>query len=530
MALPYDKQFPVFARGDVRELILAAYRIGLQGQTNPDTGLLFTEGEIAAATMKGSSRWVEADAIDQAEQGSQHRAVWLAMQNRPDLASTAALKNIWGPLYLPGGYLPASGGSGPVLATAQVGVPWTGSTTLPDTTPGVVYGTDPSGRRYQVLFSAVTDSAGQVELTVAALDPGPDSNIEAGVEITWANAPVGADLKATVSSDFTGGNNAENDADFSKRLIRAIRHKQAAGNNAQMAAWAEGAAGNAVERAFVYACAFHAGSTLVVPVQKRGAIKGPTGRAPTLATLAAVRAVVVPPGSTVVPAPPHVVVVPPVRVATNMVISLALPKGQSSGWTDFQPWPGQSAGTPASVTAITNQTHFQITSLLALPAGVTAPAMMLWDVTTSRFVELLVTSVVVNAGNVYDVVLTAAPATHTIAIGDWVSPATELLEVIATTAEVYADSLGPGEVVDLTTDPRAHRAFRFPEPGEEYPQRAGTAVLTYLQDALGGSLADESLDAISVQAPALPVDGNGAADPIQGPTLLVLGKIMVSSL
>jgi hypothetical protein len=45
-----DRPFRVFTRGELREEILSDFRITLREKTNPETGALFTEDEIATAT------------------------------------------------------------------------------------------------------------------------------------------------------------------------------------------------------------------------------------------------------------------------------------------------------------------------------------------------------------------------------------------------------------------------------------------------------------------------------------------------
>ena len=85
----------------------------------------------------------------------------------------------------------------------------------------------------------------------------------------------------------------------------------------------------------------------------------------------------------------------------------------------------------------------------------------------------------------------------------------------------YFDERGPGEVVDLDEDDRAHRAYRFPEPHEELPYRAGSTVTTRLGDALGLALADAELISASVTTPTLP------ATVIEGPSQVTLGNVAV---
>jgi hypothetical protein len=105
----------------------------------------------------------------------------------------------------------------------------------------------------------------------------------------------------------------------------------------------------------------------------------------------------------------------------------------------------------------------------------------------------------------------------------YVCPFLERAKVVAETIEAYFDSLGPGEVIDLANDNRAHRAYRFPEPNEELPQRAGTGVLTFLGDALGVSLADSDLPQVTQPTPPVP------SDVVDGPRLITPFKIGVYS-
>ncbi len=323
--------------------------------------------------------------------------------------------------------------------------------------------------------------------------------------------------EATADDDFTGGTDDETNAEFSRRLTARIRHKPAAGNNSHFRSWVRDAS-NAVEDAVVYACAFHSGSTLVVPIQKRSGVAGPTARIAGLAVLTAARNAIVPVMSPNVPSRAHVVV-PAVSQPSNLLINLALAKSSTSGWTDLNPWPEYSAAV-SNVGTVTDTTHFRMHSDTALPTGVTAPHLMRWNSATSRFESLTVTSVTSAGGGNYDVVLSVAA---TILVGDYISPDTAKRVLIAEAIESYFDERGPGEVVDLATDDRAHRAYRFPEPNEELPYRAGSTVTTRIGDALGLALSDSDLISASVTTPSVP------SSPIVGPSQVTLGKVAVYS-
>lgn len=508
-----DREFSFFTRGQHRELILALWRNSLRELTNPDTGAAFTETEIATATAEGGRWWTEADAVDAVLMGEQQRALWLADQVRIDRASTSWLRGyhgvMWGEAPLPG-----TGGSGTVLATATPGTVWTGSTTIPD--GSAIYGTDAAGLRYQVRATETTDGSGEVELVVEGIDTGRATNLVEGDVITWANPTPAMGATATVTEDFSGGTSDETDVEFARRLIARIRHKPAAGNASHFRLWAR-AASNAVEDACVYSCAFHAGSVLVVPIQKRSGVAGPNARIAGLTVLEDVRDRLVPRLSPDVPARAHVVVVPAVAEPSDLLLNLSMAKGSSNGWTDLYPWPGYTSGVSV-VSSVLSSTSFWMHSDTSLPAGVTAPSLMRWNESTSRFESLSVSSVSSLGAGLYAVTLSVSSS---VAVGDYISPDTAKRLTIAEAIESYFDERGPGEVVDLDEDDRAHRAYRFPEPHEELPYRAGSTVTTRLGDALGLALADAELISASVTTPTLP------ATVIEGPSQVTLGNVAV---
>jgi hypothetical protein len=527
-----DSVFPIFAQGEIERAILDDFRVAvlLSGTINPDTKKPFTSLELAEATARGSLREIDARVTDLVLLTGQQRAIWLADQVRPDRASTSSLQTYFASMWrLP--FLAAAGGSGTVTAKGASGTIFFGSTTIGD--PNAIVGTSDDNKRFQVLFTAqIPSGQDSVPLTVIGVDTGLETNLEPGVEITWTNPPVGALTKATVLAKFTGGIGAETDQQYVQRFLRNLRHKQGAGNRAQIRALADQAANNALDSLFVYACARHAGSTIVVPVQKRSTEGlGPNGRAPSAGLLAILTAYLAPPGSPVLPAPPFLVVVAPQLYTTDLLIDLSMAVGSDVGWADFFPWPKRLSNAAPAITALTSQTVFKISSPGGgLPSGVTAPKLMAWDATTSRFEALTVASVSLNAG-VYDVVLVEAPE-MTLTIGTWISPLTQLHPTIARTVELYYDSLGPGQILDVSPtsiDPRRARSYRFPKPSEEYPERIGAGVLTFLQDAFGATIADMALGAAQttlgspVSIPPIPTD------PIDGPNLFVAGRLSLTA-
>lgn len=520
---PADRAFAIFGAGEQAALDLQVFRNRLRGLVNPLTGQPFTELEIATATAPGT-RWANgADAIDLVGLASQARALVLADQMDPLRANSEFLRGQWcrrtgqSPR-------PAAGGSGPLDVQATVGSTFIGSTTIGD--PVATFGTDDNGKRYQVLYTEVVGVSGTATIEVVGVDTGPDTNLEPGSKIKPANGPIGWTVPGVVAAKFRGGRLDETDAELARRIAWWLRHKQAAGNNADFRGWAEGATAS-VEAAFEYAAATHAGSIFLALTQARGNVRGPLGRIPSVGTLTAVRAAVTPPGSPQVPGHPYVLVTNTNGVACDTVARLSMPRAADTGWADLDVWPGTNDdGDPVTVTLLTNQQDFRITIGVGsddLPTGITQPRLMVWDATISRYEALHVQSVTLVAGLVYHVVLSAPPAT-TIAVGSYISPENAQLDVIGETTEAYFDTLGPGEVVDLQQSFVGARAQRFPSPAEEFPQRAGSAFETMLDDALGSALSARDLPYVSVIVPPVP------ANPATGPGQLVAGRAAVYAL
>lgn len=524
MARPDERRFVTFERGHIRDnIILSRFRIVLRERINPDTGQPFTEDEIALVTQPDSRFYIEADAIDLFGQAIQQRAIWFADQVRPDRAASPGwLDSYHGDLWLPDGKLPASGGSGPVRATGSTGTIWVGSTTIGD--PSAAVARDPAGNRYQVLVTAVAPGSGQVDVQLAGIDTGDATNPEADTVLTWVNPPLGSDPQANTLEDFSGGFNEETAAEFALRIIDRIRHKPGAGNSPQMRAWGL-AASVAVESAFIYPSALHAGSTLVAIVQKRGQSTGPLGRFPSFGTLTAVTAYLVPPSSPVVPTDQHVLVTTINSEPSDIVLRLAMRRASAGGWLDAQPWPKWTAGYPdgVKITNVGSQTVIKIETdspLAGTPlSGVDAPKLMVWDDDLSRFEVLDVDEVDSLGGSDYQVTLNNPPA-KTLVIGDLISPVNGLRDTIAETFEDYFDELGPGQVV-ADDDLRFVRAARFPRTDERYPIRAGQGIIARLDDVLGGAIADAALEDITQSTPTLPTDIT------LGPNMLTLGRAAI---
>lgn len=518
-------------RGFIRDkVILANFRAGLRNRRNPQTGELFTEDEIARATRPGSRWYVEAQAIDDYGQGRQRNALWLVNQIRLDRASSKWLVEYHGRPRGLGDPLGATGSSGVVRVEGTPGTIIVGSTLLGS--PGAYTARDPAGNLYQAFETAAIPSSGSVGITLVAISTGSSTNLPSGTVLTWVRRDPNMAPTCAVVDPFRGGTDRETDAEYLDRILSTIRHKPAAGNDAQMRAWAR-AASNAIEEAFVYPCAFHAGSVLVAITAKRGNSTGPLDRFPSVSTLSQAISYLVPPLSPVVPARSFVYVTDPGPETCDLHLRLGLQRGTNTGWSDPTPFPAFHE-TQATVKEVLSETAFVITSPgnATLPnqtAGATligenAPRMMLWDANRTRFVEVPAASVEDLGSNEFLVTLTVPFEGFVVEAGQVVSPDTTRRDVIAEALRNYFDELGPGQLFDIDNDPRGGRCVRFPDVTEEYSFRAGTTVATRVIEALGGSAANATLEAISRTEPSYP------ADLLDGPNQLVLGKVGVYAL
>jgi hypothetical protein len=510
-----DRAFACFDRGELRDLCLASFRYGLRSQRNPETGALFTEDEIAQATQRGGRWWIEADGLDVVLMAIQGRAIWLAQQMRPERAADSFLYGFHGDLW---GQTPleARGGSGTVLALATPGTIFVGSTTIPDPAAHTARDNE-TGLRFQVLVTTTTDGTGQATPTLIGIDTGEQTNLAYGSVLTWENPPLGAEPTVTVTASpkFRGGRSRETSKDFADRLRDNIRHKAAAGNRAHFRAWARENVN--VLDAYVYPCALHAGTVLVCLTQQRGEAIGPNALVADSSVLSLLTAYLVPPGSTVVPERAFVHVCTFTPEACEVVLRLQMPQGNDAGWRDATPWPQYAEGSSsnAKVYTITDSTHFTIKASTAPPSS--QPKLMAWDVATSRWTELAVASVTLSGSDVYDVVL-SSPAS--IQSNQAVCAAHGRHSTLSQAIEAYFDSVGPGEVVNLSGDVRSDRAARFPSQQEEATAGVGTTIVSFLEDAFGASLMN-AMPEFSVLTPALPTT------PIAGPHKLTLGRLRV---
>jgi hypothetical protein len=531
----------VYERGYVRDkVVLANFRGGLRNQKNPETGQPFTEDEIQRATQTGSRWYNEAQAVDDKAQLDQRNALILQDNARIDACNTFWLRERHAKDWdLPP--LGASPGTGTVVVSAPAGTVVKGSTTIGDIT--AYWARDAAGKKYQVT-ATVTVATGKASVvaTLIAMDGGADTNPRGGDVLTWgtrdpAMAPActvgrltdAGDLATDV--DFAGGYDAESDAEYQSRLLAEIRHKQGAGNSAQMRSWVR-KADVAIEDAFIYPCAWGNGTTLIIcTVRRPKGSTAPTARFPTLAIINKVIARMTPPGSPIVPANPHIVVV---GLASNgslvqdVALRLGLPSGSRGGWTDAIPFPTlQASPSTASswphITAINTvgseiRYTMSVTNDNVAPIGL--PALMFFHSGVGRFIKLQVASVVSFVPTSSCVFTLAAAPEVPLIVGSVICPDTELRDSIGLGARGFFDSLGPFEAVNQS-NPVWPRAQRFPPAEEEFPYRFGGGMSSFVSEAIGGN-SDVQVD-YPISTPSPPTPPAAMVDYLQILTLGYLG-------
>jgi hypothetical protein len=508
LSTPADREFRVLPAGYVRDkIVLANFRQGLRNLPNPETGQLCTEEEIARATRSPGRWFVGAQAIDDYAQGEQRNALYLADQVRLERASGKWLTDFHGALWLNEGFLPPSGGAGPVRVTGTPGTIVVGSTTVPD--DGAHKARDPNGNLYQVFETEDLDASGNATVTLVAISTGATTNPTAGTVLTWTQTAPGINPTVIVDEDFTGGTDQETEAEYADRIAGVVRYRPGAGNDSQQRMWARQSS-NAVEDAFIYPCALRSGSVIAAVTQKRKKALGPLGRIASASTRAAAIAYLTPPTSPVVPTRTFEIVTTCVPDPTDLTMRLGMQRASKTGWTDAQPFPAFSASTPIVASVIgTTQLTLICPADATLPgqaalATLTAPnvpAIMIWNPAKSAWELLKIASIVDTGSNHYTVNLVAAPS-FTVLPGCFVSPATPLASIIAQAITEYFDELGPGDFFDVTTDPRGQRCVRFPANVDLWPTQAGADIVTDVLAALGGTTANGQLASISKTVPS----------------------------
>jgi len=333
-----------------------------------------------------------------------------------------------------------------------------------------------------------------------SIDTGDSTNLEAGETLRWVSAPPFVLQTATVAvGGFTGGVNDENIEGLRERLLSYYKSAPGGGNWGQVAQVAENSS-TFVQRAYIYP-AVYGGNTMHVAVT-RAPTETNKGRELD-ATI--VTQVVGPAVLAAFPTFADITVTSVDDYPSDVVVALALPTskkasppGPGGGWLDGNPWPTPlGSATFAPITAVVNSTDFTVESALIPVVGQHVVYISPVDFYVYRgIIQTVATASPNNYRITVDVPFLSERATSTsIAIGDWLFPDAERMDVYLATLLATFASLGPNE---KTTSPGLlPRAARKPSTLYDSPSALGPFALRKL--ILSG---EEVLDASYLTAPS----------------------------
>jgi uncharacterized phage protein gp47/JayE len=430
----------------------------------------------------------------------------LALEDSNPLTSTgdplAILAGIFGVAKRPAG--PAAGAT---LITSS------GTVTIPKDYTA----TAPSGKKYKTISQGTYASGASVD--VIAIDGGTDTNQDAGTQLTWDSAQIGALSPKSIvtSAGLTGGVNADNDERLRERLLQKLAFPPVGGNWSEVVAWAEEATAS-VEAAYCYP-AVRGPSSYDIALTKAGG-----DRTLPAATIATVRGYVA--GKMPGQESHNFTSVTAERVDVVIVARLPLPQvagGAGGGWRDAAPWPAEDA----LVTAYNAGTGVATVDAATAPTvganiGVWNPSATNDDGTLGAMVEYVVATV---GGSTGAWTITAQSGFLSTPLGAYVSAgALQLVEYADTFMHALA-LLGPGE---KTESPEIlPRGRRQPSTDIIAPSDITSiqlAVLTNAYREIGGATYSAVYDTGTATARVSPSIPATTADP---PNVLVLNHLAI---
>lgn len=471
--------FAVKTAEQIRNDILRTYSIGLQrrGVTNPNVA-------------KGTEFYARAEAVSQQLAVCYANLPILADALMPDSAQGSDFQRI-AAIY--GLALGAAGTSAGSITFSRA----------PSGSSLVAQGAqllDDDGQSYQVTVGGSYASGDPIP--IASISTGASTNLVAGTVLRWATPPAFSDSTAAVSNGgLTGGTDAETIEGLRARLLDRLRTPPAAGNAANLIAWAE-AASAAVGKGFAFPCPSGPAS---VQVCVTGA---PSLTNKSRAVDALVMSTVILPALIAqIPEYVQLTLTTPSDVDLDVSIGLAIPAaasagGPGGGWLDAAPWPVKASQGYADVTAVVNSTQFTINADVAPTANVSR---ICW---LSPFDWTLYAGTVVSFTGSGPYQVTVDQPFVGIAVGEFISPQAEQSAVYFNTLLDAFAALGPGQITNLAG--LLPRALRQPLVSlGVWPSDPIAPMLRTVEDA-GTEVLDVAYlyrSATSCPLPAAPSDG-----------------------
>lgn len=378
-----------------------------------------------------------------------------------------------------------------------------------------------NGLKYKTTQSntVTLDDTDPPAIELISVSSGSETNLDAGTQLTWDSAAVGAlNPKLVVDpGEIDGGADADDDERLRTRLLRKLRSPGVGGNAAKVAEWAEESTAS-VEAAYVYPAIRGPGS-YDIAVTKAGGDR--TLSTSTIATVAAYVAAQMPGFADL-----NVTAVDVEEV--DVVIDMILPDpvsagGSGGGWIDASPWPSDAdsavVGQPVKITAVgTNQ--ITVNDISVTPT--VGKHFSIWNPDAGEMVEFEITAVG-GALGAHTITVSALPSWVT--TGMYVSSAAVNLNAYAQDFLAEMEALGPGEKSEsLDLIPR----------GRRFPKRDGANQYILTNTHLGNVAAkhDEIIEiryairnatgtTTELIAPSMPTN---TADP---PKILVLKHLAI---
>lgn len=406
--------------------------------------------------------------------------------------------------------LPASGGSGHVIAVAVAG----GVFIL----AGKILKDDKTELQFKCTASKTYVDGEAIPIT--GIDTGPATNLAAGLLLRWESPPPGLNELSEIQADpdgkgLTGGRDKETVDELRDRIADAEADPAVAGNSAQVRKLVKDAAkvhGIPLQEVFVYPAVMGPNTYAVVFTVRPERVGG--SRNPNAVQIALVRAFI----TGELPHGDSIFLCLLLESEVELVLRVKWAPG-ASGWADLTPYPEYDDTSPAEVSAVTSATAFQVDSVDEPQIGQTM-AFFDADANPPAFVRKKILTV--SGAGPYDLTidttLNASDPTYLPTVGERFCPWSESLPLLVTPALAHFDSLGPGEQFE--------EADLF-DPGERLRRNPASPVWpNELTHRVTNGLDDEqALADVSVLEPVLPyVTPTGT--PTISSNLLTCGRLL----
>lgn len=358
---------------------------------------------------------------------------------------------------------------------------------------------DKLGQRFKVSTSGTY--AANEAIALESINTGTTVNIALGEELKFKSPPPNVSLVQVTSSNFVGGDIAEDDASLRTRLLDKLAAYPGSGNWSHVKEIAEASHPNI--SAFIYPCYNGPATLKVVVTQPPNETNRQRNVSDDLINTKIQPAVV-----GLIPGYAEVQVISVTNQAVDVAINLALSE-DGAGWIENPPYPAPQNNGYCRVTSVSNAQLIEVDSANEPVAGLSRIAFIDSNYRIHR-------ARVLSFSGVGPYTLTLDAPLTGIATNDWIFPdAANVEKYLSAVLDVFAD-LGPGQVTDATG--LLPRALRKPDVGSSSPQTIGASLLKFLV-ATGSEVLDASFSYRSKVTPSIPI---AVTDPCE---ILIPGKI-----